>query len=559
MRHIWLLILLLAASTTQAATSQHAMAVSAQHYATEVGVDVLKKGGNAVDAAVAMGYALAVTYPCCGNIGGGGFMLIHFANGKNTFINFREKAPQAISTKLFLDAQGKPIKDKSTYGYLAAGIPGTVLGLNTALNKYGTWQRKAVMQPAIDLAKNGFILTAGDLEILNSSLENFKAQPNVAAIFLNHNQPYQVGDRLIQKDLAQTLETIAKEGSKAFYNGSITDAMVSASQKNGGVFSKQDFKNYSITESQPITCNYRNYKIITTPPPGSGTTVCEILNISNGYLLKVFGFHSVLATHYVAEAMRYAYADRNSYLGDPDFVRMPINKLISPQYAESIRAKISANKTSNSAAMGFVAKTHETANTTSYVVTDKAGNAVSVTYTINSNFGAEVIAGNTGFFLNDEMDDFALTTNTPNTYGLIQGKANLLAPNKRPLSSMSPTFVMKNNQLFMVLGTPGGSTIPTQLVETIQNVIDYHMNLQTAVDAPRFHMQWLPDVIFMEQNAFSNPVLDQLSNMGYKFKLGSPFGTPQWGKVTAIKINLQTHLIDGAMDERAPAGLALGY
>lgn len=559
MRFILLLFLFLIPFTSQAATSQQAMVVTAQHDATDVGVEILKKGGNAVDAAVAIGYALAATYPCCGNIGGGGFMLIHFANGKNTFINFREKAPQAIDIKLFRDKEGTLQPERSQYGYLAVAVPGTVLGLNTALEKYGTLPRRTVIQPAIDLAKNGFVLHADDIEMLYIDSKHFREQPNVAAIFLKNNQRYKNGERLVQIDLAHTLELIAKDGSQAFYDGPITDEIIQASKKNGGVLTKQDFKNYSISETQPLICHYRDYKIITTPAPGSGTTVCEILNISNGYPLKKFGFHSPLTTHYVAEAMRYAYADRNQYLGDPDFVTMPIKRLISPQYAATIRNKISDTRASDSATIGFISKAHESANTTSYVVLDKKGNAVSVTYTINGNFGAEIIAGKTGFFLNDEIDDFALTTATPNQFRLIQGVPNLLAPNKRPLSSMSPTFVMKNNQLVMILSTPGGSTIPTQLVTTIQNVIDYDIPLQNAVNAPRFHMQWLPDVIFRESAAFSKETLKQLEQMGYQFKLGGPFDTPRWGKVTAIQIDPKTAVITGAVDERASTGSAAGY
>lgn len=556
MRRILILTLFFLTTATQAATGQQAMAVSSQHYATKVGVDILKKGGNAIDAAVAMGYALAVVDPCCGNIGGGGFMLIHFANGKNTFINFREKAPQAIHTKMFLDSHGNAIKEKSVYGYLAVGVPGTVLGLNTALKKYGTMPLKEMIQPAIDLAKNGFVLVPGDNKILNG-LELFRKQSNVAAIFLKNNQPYKTGDRLIQKDLANTLKLIAQQGSEAFYNGKIADQIVAVSKKNGGVLSKDDFKNYSIVETQPITCSYRGYQIITTPPPGGGVTVCEIFNISEGYPLKSYGFHSTMATHYVTEAMRYAYADRNAYLGDPNFIEIPVNKLISKKYAEQIRRKILPNEAGYSYEIGFVAKAKEKANTTSYVVVDKYGNAVSVTYTLNDDFGADVIAEDTGFFLNNEIDDFAIKTDTPNTYELIQGKANLLAPNKRPLSSIAPTMIMKNNELFMILGTPGGSTIPTQIVETIQNVIDFNMPLQNAVDASRYHMQWLPDVIFIEPNTFSISVMTELKAMNYEFKSGSPFGTIRWGAVTAIMKNANQW--DGAVDIRRPAGLALGY
>lgn len=556
------------AAAPQPATAQHAMVVSSQHLATETGVAILKQGGNAIDAAVAMGYALAVVHPCCGNIGGGGFMLIHLADGKNTFINFREKAPAAIKASLFEDAQGNLRKNALSGGYIAGnlsqpylpvGVPGTVLGLNTALQKYGTFPLQRIIQPAIALAKNGFILAPGDITFLHANTHSFIAQPNVAAIFLKNQQPYQAGDRLIQTDLANTLMDIAAHGSNAFYRGTIADKIVTASQNNGGILTKQDLANYTLREQTPITCQYRGYTVVTAPPPSSGVTICEMLNIVDGYPLHKLGYHSAESAHYNLEAMRYAFADRNTYLGDPDFIKIPVAHLISPQYAAQIREHIAPDKAGDSHRIGFSSQPKENANTTSFVVLDEHGNAVAVTYTIDDYFGAKIIPGNTGFFLNNELGDFTIKANTPNPNGLVQGTANLIAPNKRPLSSMSPTLLMKNHKVLMLLGTPGGGTITTQIVETIENVVDYDMNVKAAVDAPRYHMQWLPDVVYMEPNAFSNETIKKLIQNGYTLKLGSPYGTPEWGAVTAIVVDPKTKLLTGAIDRRRPAGLALGY
>lgn len=554
-------------ANTNPVTAKEGMVVSAQHYATKAGIEVLKNGGNAIDAAVAVGYALAVVHPCCGNIGGGGFMMIHLADGKNVAVNFREKAPLDIKASFFLDKSGNVIPGTLSgghisgtikNGYLAAAIPGTVLGLNTALEKYGTLSLREVMQPAIKLAKKGYVLEPGDIELLNYGIESFKTQPNVAAIFLKHGSPYQAGDRLIQKDLAQTLETIAQQGNSAFYEGSIADKIITASQQHGGVFTKQDFKDYNVVETPPISCNYRGYHILTSPPPASGATICETLKISEGYPLQHYGFHSTMSIHYVAEAMRHAYADRSNYLGDPTFVDVPVKKLTSTQYAAQIRTKIFKNKAGSSDTTN-PNKNHEKDQTTSYVVVDCYGNAVSVTYTINGYFGAKVIPDNTGFFLNNELDDFTIKTDTPNAFGLIQGKANLIEPGKRPLSSISPTIILKDNQLFMVIGTPGGPTIPTQIVETIQNVIDYNMNIQQAADASRFHMQGLPDYLYIEPKALPQTTIEALQNMGYTIKIGSPFSSGRWGAVTAILKDHSTGMLEGAMDARRPIGSAMGY
>lgn len=575
MRYLIILIFTLVTFQSYAASpppvyAKDAMVVSAQHLASQVGLQTLKDGGNAVDAAVAMGYALAVVHPCCGNIGGGGFMLIHLTDGKNVFLNFREKAPNAISAKLFLDKKGNVDRTKLSTShltgdlnktYLAIGIPGTVMGFNTALKDYGTLSLKTVMQPAIKLALNGFILTRQDAKILQYGATSFAKQPNVAAIFLNNGKPYKVGERLVQKNLAATLEEIAHYGANTFYAGKIADEIVAASRKNGGVITKKDLENYSVTQEKPIICNYRQFEIISAPPPSAGgIAICEMLNILSAYPLHKYGFHSAKSIHYMTEAMRYTYADRNTYLGDPDFVDNPINRLLSDKHAASIRRRIKSNSAGNSKKIGFIVNLKESDHTTSYVVADKLGNVVSVTYTLNSYFGSKIIAGNTGFFLNNELDDFTIKPGAKNSFGLVQGKVNIIKPGKRPLSSMSPTIVLKDNKFFLTLGTPGGSTIPTTLMQVLINMIDYGMNIQQAIDAPRFHMQWLPDKIFTEPHSISKDTEQKLKRMGYKIQLGSVYSKSlYWGGVTAIMKDPKNNELEGAIDSRRPAGLAMGY
>ena len=547
--------------------SDKGMVVTSQHLASDVGAAILRQGGNAIDAAVAVGYALAVTHPCCGNLGGGGFMTIHFADGKNTFINFRERAPLAARADMFLDARGKVVSNRSLDGYLAVGVPGTVMGLETARQKYGTLSRAVLIAPAIQLAEEGFVLTQGDVDVLAEGTKGFRNQPNVAAIFLNHGEPFVPGDRLMQKDLAATLRAISGGGTDAFYHGAIPAAVSAASRAHGGLLTEEDFAAYTATESAPVSCSYRGYTIISAPPPSSGgITLCEMLQVLEGYPLKAMGFHSGRAVHVMTEAMRHAYRDRNTYLGDPAFIDNPTAHLLSAHYAESIRAQIQASRATPSSALQGLAPAEEHATTTHYSVVDRAGNAVSVTYTINDSFGAKVIAGNTGFFLNDEMDDFTAKPGVPNVFGLIQGKANAVAPGKRPLSSMTPTLVFKDGKPVLVVGTPGGSRIITTVLEVIVNVIDHGMTLQEAVDAPRIHHQWLPDTIGAEPFALSADTVKTLTAMGYKIVPLEPWGSGN--AVEAIGIAPadaaaakalgfpRPSLFYGANDSRAPAGSA---
>jgi gamma-glutamyltranspeptidase / glutathione hydrolase len=534
--------------------SRGGMVVTAQHLASDVGAAILRRGGNAVDAAVAVGYALAVTHPCCGNLGGGGFMTIHLADGTNTFINFREKAPLAARADMFLDAQGNPVSDKSLKGYLAAGVPGTVLGLETARQKYGSLPRAVLMAASIRLAQEGFILTRGDVGVLDAGTADFREQPNVAAVFLNRGEPYKSGERLVQKDLAATLRAISEGGAQAFYHGAIAAAVAASSSAHGGLLTPQDLAAYSVTESAPISCAYRGFTVLSAPPPSSGgVTLCEMLQVLEAYPLKKLGFHSAAEVHFMTEAMRYAYRDRNTYLGDPAFVDNPIARLLSMRHTEAIRARILPRRATPSGTLGEAAAADEKATTTHYSVIDAKGNAVSATYTINDDFGAKVIAGDTGFLLNDEMDDFTAKPGAANLFGLVQGKANAIAPGKRPLSSMTPTILLKDGKPVLVVGTPGGSRIITTVLEIIINVVDHGMALEDAVDAPRIHHQWLPDTLAAEPGALSADTVKSLTQMGYQVVALEPWGTGNAAEAIGIG---PTGMFHGASDSRAPAGSA---
>ncbi|UTN97659.1 gamma-glutamyltransferase [Serratia plymuthica] len=565
------------AASNPAVEAKNGMVVTSQHLASQVGVDILKLGGNAIDAAVAVGYAQAVVNPCCGNIGGGGFMTVHLADGTDTFINFRETAPAAASANMYLDAEGNVKKGASLYGYLAAGVPGTVLGMETARQKYGKLSREQVMGPAIKLAREGFVLTRADTDILDTTVARFKQDPESAKIFLRPDgTALQPGDRLVQSDLANTLEAIAKDGPDAFYKGKIPQTVEAAAKQGGGILTATDFANYKVTETPPITCSYRGYKFVSAPPPSSGgVTLCEILNVVEGYDLKSRGFNSAATIHTLTEAMRHAYMDRNTYLGDPEFIKNPIDRLVSKSYAEEIRKKIVADKATPSENVQPGMEPHEKPETTHYSIVDHDGNAVSTTYTVNGRFGAVVIAPGTGFFLNDEMDDFTVKVGEKNLYGLVQGTANSIAPGKRPLSSMSPTLVTKDNKIFMVLGSPGGSRIITITLQTALNVIDHGMAPQEAVDAPRIHHQWLPDEVYYEQRGVSADTLKLLGGMGYKMVEQTPWGAAELilvglpgaagvspansGNDSAVSGKVREGYLYGANDVRRPAGSAVGY
>ena len=535
--------------------AEHAMAVSSQRDATQAGADILAAGGNAIDAAVAIGYALAVTHPCCGNIGGGGFATIHLANGKDTFINFREKAPEAATPTMYQDAKGNVIPGLSLVGYKAVGVPGTVMGFERMLKEYGTMSRARVMAAAIRLADNGYVLRDEDAQLLPDD-PAFNKQPNVAAIFRNKGRPWKAGERLVQKDLANSLKEISAKGPDVFYKGDIADRVVAASKANGGLLTMKDFADYTVTEGEPLRCSYRGYNIISSPPPSSGgTSMCEILNILSAYPMDKMPAHSTKSIHLMVEAMRHTYVDRNFSLGDPAFVKNPIDRLLSAKHAADIRAKIDPIKATPSSVVKIGTTPHESAQTTHYSVVDKDGNAVSVTYTINGGFGAQVIGGNTGFFLNNEMDDFTSKVGAPNMDELLQGDNNSVQPGKRPLSSMSPTIITKDGKIFMVTGSPGGSRIITITLESILNVIDHHMDIQAAIDTPRIHHQWMPDTIYVEEHAVTPEVRKELEAAGYKFT-----DNPPWGAAEGIIIGSRNgkRVLYGANDDRGPAGAAIG-
>ncbi|WP_273845894.1 gamma-glutamyltransferase [Providencia rettgeri] len=564
------------AASEPAVEAKKGMVVSSQHLASQIGADILKSGGNAIDAAVAVGYAQAVVNPCCGNIGGGGFMTIHLADGKDLFINFRETAPGAASADMYLDKDGKLIKDASLYGYLASGVPGTVKGLDYALEKYGTMSRQQVMAPAIKLAREGFVLTRADTDVLDTTTERFKQDPEVARIFLKPDgSSFQPGDLLVQTDLANTLEKIAQNGPSAFYEGEIPKIVEEASKKNGGILTAKDFADFTITDTAPVSCTYRGYQFISAPPPSSGgVTICQTLNILEGYDLKEMGFNSADYIHTLTEAMRHAYMDRNTFLGDPEFVDNPTEKLLSKAYAEELRKEIKPNQATLSTQVQPGIGPHEKPETTHYSVVDEKGNAVSTTYTINGRFGSVVIPPGTGFFLNDEMDDFTTKVGEKNLYGLVQGERNSIAPGKRPLSSMSPTIVTKDGKVFLVLGSPGGSRIISITLQTALNIIDHGMPPQEAVNAPRIHHQWLPDEVYYEQRGVSKDTLALLDKMGYQMVEQTPWGAAELimvaipegagvsakssGNDSAVSGKVREGFIYGSNDVRRPAGSAVG-
>lgn len=543
--------------------TEHGMVVSAHRLASKAGVDVLKAGGNAVDAAVAVAYALAVTFPEAGNLGGGGFMTIRLHDGRTAFIDFRETAPHAATATMFLDADGHPVPERSRRGYLSVGVPGTVAGLELARTRFGSRSRATLMASAIHLARDGFVLDQGDADMLASAADEFRKDPPSAAIFLNHGKPWQAGDRLVQADLGRSLSQIAVQGPRAFYEGSISANIVAASRTHGGILSNADFASYRAHELKPLECEYRGYEIISAPPPSSGGVVlCETLNILEGYPIGKLGFHSAAGTHLLVEALRRAYHDRNLNLGDPAFVKVDTGHFIDKGYAATLRQGIDPARATPSTSLPAPGIGTEGHSTTHFSIVDKDGNAVSLTYTLNDWFGAHVTAAKTGILLNDEMDDFSAKPGAPNMYGLVEGPNNAVAAGKRPLSSMTPTIVAKDGKLAMVVGTPGGSRIPSAVIETISNMIDFGMTVTEAVDAPRIHHQWLPDEIGYERFALSDDTIARLEAMGHKV-VPIPYGN----QVAAILVGspaigekpLGKELLYGAIDPRLNLGDVEGY
>ncbi len=542
-------------SAARPVSAEHGMVVTVHRIASQVGVDILKKGGNAVDAAVAVGYALAVVYPEAGNIGGGGFMTVRMADGRETFLDFRERAPAAATPTMYLDAKGDVVPGLSIDGWLAVGVPGTVMGLETARQKWGTMTRAALMKPAIELAQNGFTLTAADTSIVGApGAQLMRGHPDILALFAKPDgSPYAAGDRLTQPKLAASLHRIAAFGTNGFYRGPIAAQIAAASAVGHGVITMADLARYRVRELAPVTCDYRGYHIVSAPPPSSGgVSLCEMLHIVEGYPLGNLAFHSTEEVHDLAEAMRLAFADRNNVLGDPAFVRNPVARLTDPAYAAKLRARIDPVRAGKSAMPP--APAHEGNDTTHYSIVDTAGNAVSVTYTLNNYYGARVAAGNSGIVMNDEMDDFTSKPGVPNFFGLVQGKINAIAPGKTPLSSMTPTIVTRHGRVAMVLGSPGGPRIITTVFEAIINVIDHRMNIAQAIAAPRIHHQWLPDTLFAEQGALAPEVATELTKEGYTVAEKG-----QWSIAQAIMVNEKAPRLSGASDARGPSGAAIGY
>jgi len=527
--------------------AKNGMVVTSEPIATQIGVNVLKQGGNAIDAAVAVGFAMAVTYPRAGNIGGGGFMLIHFAKtGQVVAIDYRETAPALAQRDMFLNKAGEVDNQLSRFSHLSAGVPGTVAGLALALEKYGSLSLAEVLAPAIQLAEQGFVVTPK----LSRELKNLAPTPT---IFLKPDGNfYEAGDILIQTDLAKTLKFIAKQGIKAFYQGKIAELIVKEMQAHGGLISKTDLANYKAVIRKPVHGTYQEYDIYSMSPPSSGGIhIVQMLNMLENDDIATSGHNSAATIHLMTEAMKRAYADRSKYLGDPDFVTIPIQGLTSKSYAAQLRAKFNLTQaTTNQDILPGTPPTYESDNTTHYSIVDKAGNAVSNTYTLNFSYGSRKVVQGAGFLLNNEMDDFSAKPGVPNAYGLIGGTANAIEPNKRMLSSMSPTIVLKDGKAFLITGSPGGSRIITTTLQVILNVIDHKMNIQTAVNAVRIHHQWLPDELRVEQG-FNLDTIQLLKARGHRVVVKKPMGA-------ASSILIDKNIFYGAADPRR-GGLALGF
>jgi len=564
-----------AAASTHPVHAQHGIVVSVHELASHVGVEIMQAGGNAIDAAVATGFALAVVHSPAGNIGGGGFMLIRMADGKTHFIDYREKAPAAATRDMYLDAQGNLIEGASDIGYKSIAVPGSVAGMVYAEQKYGKLTLKQVMAPAIRLAHEGYALSWEEARDLRTD-KHLSAFAQSRRVFQRDGDYYQPGEIFRQPDLARTLQRIAEKPDD-FYHGSLARELAAAMQKGGGLMTADDLAHYEVKEREPVRGTYRGYEIISAPPPSSGGTVLiESLNILEGYDLGKMGDRSAQSIHYTTEAFRRAFFDRAEFMGDPDFAKIPVAQLIDKRYAAAweetidpahatpskdlkrpaVFSQLEQYAASHPPAMAL----HEGNHTTHYSVMDAEGNAVSVTTTINDWFGSRVTADGLGFLLNDEMDDFTSKPGVPNSDGLLQGDTNAIGPGKRPLSSMTPTIVVRDGKTVMVLGSPGSSKIITTVANVLMGVVDYGMNIQEAVNAPRFHNQWMPDVVNVEQ-WFSPDTANLLRQMGYKIEVGLHYGSdvePYWSDAECIAVDAKGGDRLGASDGRGN-GKAVGY
>ena len=555
-------------STTQAAAAaydfgmdifhpvqaRNGMVASEQELATQIGVDILKAGGNAMDAAVAVGFALAVALPNAGNIGGGGFMMVHDAqSGKDIALDFREVAPKGASRTMYLDDKGNVVDGKSLFTHYAVGVPGTVAGMTHALTRWGSMPLPTVMAPAIALAEKGYPVSATLAKTLSQEQKTLSRWPATQAIFWKNGVPLQAGEQLVQKDLAQSLRLISQQGAKAFYQGAIAQKIAAEMAPHANALTLQDLRDYKVVEREPVRGTYRGYQIVTMPPPSSGGAhLLQILNMMERWPMQQWGANSAQSVHYMTEAMKLAYADRAEYLGDPDFVKIPLQGLISKRYASELAAGITPRQARPSQSIKpGKPQPYESDQTTHYSVVDKAGNAVAVTYTLNTNFGSGIVAKGTGILLNNEMDDFSVKPGVANAYGLVGGDANAVQAGKRPLSSMTPALVLKDGKPVLVTGSPGGARIITTVLQQIVNFIDYGMNPLEAAATPRFHHQWSPDELRIEKG-FSADTLNLLRQWGHKVAI-----KPAMGRTQTIEI--QDGKLLGASDPRNPDGKAAGY
>ncbi|MBT8387829.1 MAG: gamma-glutamyltransferase [Ignavibacteria bacterium] len=557
-----LTLLFACAKPLQPVSSKKGMVVSTSSYASKVGVEILKKGGNAIDAAVAVGFALAVTYPSAGNLGGGGFMVIHLEDGKNITIDFREKAPLSAKRDMYLNETGEFLPELSQEGTTSAGVPGSVAGLIYALENYGTLPLSEVIQAAIDLAKNGWKLEERDARYIINNLPEFEKYPSSLKVFSKDGEPYQEGDLFIQPELAWTLQQIKEYGRDGFYKGKVAELLVKQVSSLGGYITLEDLEKYQPLEREPITGNYRGYEVVSMPPPSSGgIALVQLLNILENYNLAKDGWGNGLYIHHLVEAMKYVYADRTYHLGDEDFYPVPKEKLISKDYAKVIYDKIEEAKNkavpSGDIKSLVVSQIHESAETTHYSVYDSLGNAVSTTTTINSSFGSKIVVEGTGFLLNNEMDDFSGKPGEQNQFGLLGTEANSIEPRKRMLSSMTPAIILKDEKPYIIIGSPGGAKIITAVLQVILNCIDFKLTIREAVEKPRIHHQWLPDSIYYEQKALTEDIKNDLVEMGYAF-IDDDAKFRIIGITEGIMVDQENKVIYGASDPRG-GGMAVGY